>query len=137
VLFGRKNGHLAVQSQPANNGVSFTWQQWWGDFFFFMTNYNEQKSTAALIASNLNSAGIFSCNQCCGSETIFSDPDPIFRRVLEPDTDPTWLVKSFGSSFGSDPKHALFHNANDFKWLFIDFEWLSIDNRLTLILTAS
>jgi hypothetical protein len=28
--------------------------------------------------------------QCCGSETIFSnpDPDPIFRRVLDPDLDP-------------------------------------------------
>jgi hypothetical protein len=23
--------------------------------------------------------------ECCGSETIFSDPDPIFRRVLDPD----------------------------------------------------
>jgi hypothetical protein len=30
-------------------------------------------------------------------------------------TDPDLLVKSFGSSFGSDPKHSLFHNANDFK----------------------
>jgi hypothetical protein len=46
-------------------------------------------------------------NQCCGSKTIFSDPDPIFRLVLDPE--PTWLVKSFGS----DPKHSLFHNAND------------------------
>jgi hypothetical protein len=34
---------------------------------------------------------------------FFSDPDPIFRRVLDPDPDPTWLVKSFESSFGSDP----------------------------------
>jgi hypothetical protein len=25
----------------------------------------------------------------------------------------------FGYKFGSDPKHSLFHNANDFKWLFI------------------
>jgi hypothetical protein len=55
---------------------------------------------------------------------FFSDPDPIFRRVLDPDLDPdpTRLVKSFGSSFGSDPKHSLFHNANDLKWLFIDFK---------------
>jgi hypothetical protein len=49
---------------------------------------------------------------------FFSDPDPIFRRVLDPDPDPTWLVKSFGS----DPTHSLFHNANDLKWLFIDFK---------------
>jgi hypothetical protein len=41
---------------------------------------------------------------------FFSDPDP--------DPDPTWLVKSFGSG----PKHSLVHNANDFKWLFIDFK---------------
>jgi hypothetical protein len=27
-------------------------------------------------------------NQCCGFETIFSDPDPIFIRVLYPDSDP-------------------------------------------------
>jgi hypothetical protein len=53
---------------------------------------------------------------------FFSDPYPIFRRILDQDPDPTWLVKSFGSSFGSDPKHSLFHNANDFKWLFIDFK---------------
>jgi hypothetical protein len=49
-------------------------------------------------------------------------PDPIFRRVLDPDLDPTWLVKCFGSSFGSGPLHSLFHNANHFKWLFIDFK---------------
>jgi hypothetical protein len=61
-------------------------------------------------------------DQCCGSVTIFSDPDPIFRRVLDPDPKKMLriririlLVKSFGSSFGSDPKHSLFHNANDFK----------------------
>jgi hypothetical protein len=47
---------------------------------------------------------------------FFSDPDSIFRRVLDPD--PTWLVESFGS----DLKHSLFHNANDSKWLFLDFE---------------
>jgi hypothetical protein len=47
---------------------------------------------------------------------FFSDPDPIFRRVLDPD--PTWQVKSFGSH----PKHSLFHNAYDFKWLLIDFK---------------
>jgi hypothetical protein len=46
---------------------------------------------------------------------FFSDPDPIFRWDLDPDPDPTWLVKSFGSSFGSDPKYSLSHNANDFK----------------------
>jgi hypothetical protein len=49
---------------------------------------------------------------------IFSDPDPIFN----PDPDPTSLVKSFGSSFGSDPKYSLFHNAGDSKLLFIDFK---------------
>jgi hypothetical protein len=53
---------------------------------------------------------------------FFSDPDPIFRRVFDPDPNPTWLAKSFGSSFGSEPKHSLFHNVNDFKWLFIDFK---------------
>jgi hypothetical protein len=47
---------------------------------------------------------------------LFFYSDPIFRRVLDPD--PTLLVKSFGS----DPKHSIFHNANDFKWLFIDFK---------------
>jgi hypothetical protein len=48
------------------------------------------------------------------------DPDPIFPRVLDldPDPDPTRLLKSFGS----DPKHSLFHNANDLKSLFIDFK---------------
>jgi hypothetical protein len=52
---------------------------------------------------------------------FFSDPDPISCQVLDPDPkkivmdpDPTSTVKSFGSSFGSDPKHSLFHNANDF-----------------------
>jgi hypothetical protein len=50
------------------------------------------------------------------------DPDPIFRQVLDPDPDPTWLVKSYGSSFGSDPKYSLFQNDNDFKRIFIDFE---------------
>jgi hypothetical protein len=53
---------------------------------------------------------------------FFSDPDPIFCWDLDPDPDPTWLVKSFGSSFGSDPKYSLSHNSNDFKWLFIDFK---------------
>jgi hypothetical protein len=63
----------------------------------------------------------------CGISVVdpklfFSDPDPIFRRALDPDPDPTWLLKSFGSGFGSDPKHSLFHIANDLKWLFIDFK---------------
>jgi hypothetical protein len=39
---------------------------------------------------------------------FFSDPDPIFRRVLDPDSDPSWLVKSFGSSFGSRVSISLF-----------------------------
>jgi hypothetical protein len=32
---------------------------------------------------------------------FFSDPDPIFVRVLDPDSDPDplWLVKSYGSIF--------------------------------------
>jgi hypothetical protein len=53
--------------------------------------------------------------RCGGSETIFSDPDS--------DLDPLWLVKSYGSSFGFDPKYRyyLFHNANNkkaFSWYF-------------------
>jgi hypothetical protein len=50
----------------------------------------------------------------------FSYPDPIFVRVLDPD--PRWLVKSYVSSFGSDPKYFLFPNANNkkkaFSWHF-------------------
>jgi hypothetical protein len=49
---------------------------------------------------------------------FFPHPDPIFRRVLDSVPDPTWLVKSFGSSFGYYPQHSLLHNAKDFKWLF-------------------
>jgi hypothetical protein len=41
---------------------------------------------------------------------------------LDPDPDPTWLGKSFRSIFRSDPKNSFCHNANDFKWLFIDFK---------------
>jgi hypothetical protein len=44
---------------------------------------------------------------------FFSDPDAIFCRVLDRDPDPTWLVKSFRSRFGSGPKHSLFHDANN------------------------
>jgi hypothetical protein len=42
---------------------------------------------------------------------FFSDPDPIFNQV----PDPTSLVKSVCSSFGSDVKYSLFHNADDSK----------------------
>jgi hypothetical protein len=49
---------------------------------------------------------------------FFSDPDPIFRRVLDPDPDPTWQVKSFGSGI----KHSLFHKAYNFKRLFKDLK---------------
>jgi hypothetical protein len=61
-------------------------------------------------------------SQCCGSETIFLDPDPaaIFLRGLDPD--PTGLAKISGSSSGSDLKYSLFHNANDFKGIFIAFK---------------
>jgi hypothetical protein len=54
---------------------------------------------------------------------FFSDLDPIFIRVLDPDPDsdldPLLLVKSYGSSFGSDPKYSLFHNANNKKGIFM------------------
>jgi hypothetical protein len=30
---------------------------------------------------------VLNCAQCCGSETIYLDPYPIFRRVLVPDLD--------------------------------------------------
>jgi hypothetical protein len=56
--------------------------------------------------------------QCCGSELFFSDPDPIFIRVLDPDSDPLRLVKSYGSSYGSDPKYSLVDNPNNKKSIF-------------------
>jgi hypothetical protein len=80
--------------------------------------------------SNLHksSYNIETCNnQCCGSKTIFfrigADPDPIFVRVLDPDSDPDprWLVKSYRSHFGSDPKYSLLHNANKKKGNFMAF----------------
>jgi hypothetical protein len=46
---------------------------------------------------------------------FFSDPDPSFLGVSDPD--PTWLTKCFWS----DAKYSLTHNANDFKGLFIAF----------------
>jgi hypothetical protein len=46
---------------------------------------------------------------------FFSDPDPIFIRVLDPDSDPLRLVKSYGSSYGSDPKYSLVDNPNNKK----------------------
>jgi hypothetical protein len=52
---------------------------------------------------------------------FFSDPDPIFVRVLDPDSDPLWIIKSYGSSFGSHHKFSVFHNANNkkaFSWHF-------------------
>jgi hypothetical protein len=49
-------------------------------------------------------------NQCCGSVTIFSDPDPIFRRVLDPDPkkivtdrDPNPTSKKFRIQFRIRP----------------------------------
>jgi hypothetical protein len=56
------------------------------------------------------------------------DPKLFFFRIRIPFSAELWiririlLVKSFGSSFGPDPKHSLFHNVNDFKWLFIDLK---------------
>jgi hypothetical protein len=77
----------------------------------------------------------------CYLEASVVDPDPIFRRVLDPDPDPdpTLLVKIFGSSFGSDPKHSLFHNVNDFKlFFFIDckanFSKKIIDYRISNVI---
>jgi hypothetical protein len=54
---------------------------------------------------------------------FFSDPDsdPIFVRVLDPDSHPLLLVKSYGSSFRSDPKYSFFHTANDKKGIFMVF----------------
>jgi hypothetical protein len=54
---------------------------------------------------------------------FFSDPEPIFVRVLDPD--PLWLTKSYGSSFESDHRYSFFHNANNkkkksFSWHFKD-----------------
>jgi hypothetical protein len=45
------------------------------------------------------------------------DSDPICVRVLDPDSDPDplWLIKSYGSSFGSDHKYSFFHNAKNKK----------------------
>jgi hypothetical protein len=59
-------------------------------------------------------------NSVVDPKLFFSDPDPIFCQVSDPDLDPdpTWLVKRFGSSFGSGPQHSLFHNANDLKCLY-------------------
>jgi hypothetical protein len=58
--------------------------------------------------------------QCCGSETIFFGSGSHFPSSFGSGSGSYLLAKSFGSSFGSDPKHSLFHNANDLKWLFID-----------------
>jgi hypothetical protein len=60
-------------------------------------------------------------NQCCGSVTIFFESGSYFPPSFGSGSEKnsygsgSYLVKSFGSSFGSDPKHSLFHNANDFK----------------------
>jgi hypothetical protein len=55
--------------------------------------------------------------QCCESEIIFVGSGSHFP--------PSFGSGSYLNSFGSDPKHSLFHNANDFKWLYYRYRFES------------
>jgi hypothetical protein len=65
---------------------------------------------------------------------------PFCVRVLDPDPDsdpdPLWLVKSYGSRFGSDPKYSRFHNANNKKGIFMVFQSIlfKVNVRLTFLI---
>jgi hypothetical protein len=67
---------------------SFSLQNTIKDFFSLSLNgILKQEFDNFKINMFLNKRGI---HQCCGSETIFFRiRDPIFRRVLDPDPDPT------------------------------------------------
>jgi hypothetical protein len=87
---------------------------WWCQW------YDRISTVPRMIITSLIWYHVNAISSVVDPKLFFSDPDPIFHWDLDPD--PTWLVKSFKSSFGSDPKYSLSHNANGFKYLFIDFK---------------